>query len=238
MSTTIKTNFIFIRGIWCTWPSLDASATDATRTTFTNNDFYALPNVNVNPGHSAQLPDELSPLDDNRKITNGQGLFTRPAITQTTPRHWDANARPEWLDDYDFTHAQPRVETEPRRRGCWPKWPRCPRVGPAAAGCDSSPSATTLMRTNVPVFEDDEDEESGLATHPDAIDTTRSRASTAGAVPATADALPPQTTRERFQARRTMTEEARKQGEKRMKAIANTIGCTTRAKIQYWHWLR
>ncbi|KZT30182.1 hypothetical protein NEOLEDRAFT_1127076, partial [Neolentinus lepideus HHB14362 ss-1] len=99
--------------------------------------------------------------------------------------------------------------------------------------------------TNVPVFEDDEDEESGLATPPEAIDTTRSRASTAGAVPATADALPatadnlpPQTTQERFQARRTMTEEAREQEEERMEAIANTIGCTTRAKIQYWHWLR
>ncbi|KZT30176.1 hypothetical protein NEOLEDRAFT_1174496, partial [Neolentinus lepideus HHB14362 ss-1] len=84
----------------------------------------------------------------------------------------------------------------------------------------------------------DEDEESGLATPPEAIDTTRSRASTAGAVPATADALPPQTSQERFQARRTMTEEAREQEEERMEAIANTIGCTTRAKTQSWQWLR
>ncbi|KZT30169.1 hypothetical protein NEOLEDRAFT_1127050 [Neolentinus lepideus HHB14362 ss-1] len=89
------------------------------------------------------------------------------------------------------------------------------------------------MQTNVPVFEDDEDEESGLATHPEAIDTTRSRASTAGAVPTTVDALPLQTSQERFQARHPMTEEARKR-EERMEAIANTIGCTTRAKTQYW----
>ncbi|KZT30168.1 hypothetical protein NEOLEDRAFT_314346 [Neolentinus lepideus HHB14362 ss-1] len=60
MTTTINTSFIFIRGIWCTWPSLDASATDATRTTLTNNDFYALPNVNVTPKNSVELSDEVN----------------------------------------------------------------------------------------------------------------------------------------------------------------------------------
>ncbi|KZT30187.1 hypothetical protein NEOLEDRAFT_317689 [Neolentinus lepideus HHB14362 ss-1] len=103
-----------------------------------------------------------------------------------------------------------------------------------------------------------------VATVKSGRDRSVSLVSSVGSVPTTTDAQHPRTSKERFKelvkelsapfkaymrdrsAPKSwsiepcglMTEEARKREMDRVEAIANSIGCTTRAKTQYWQQLR
>ncbi|KZT30130.1 hypothetical protein NEOLEDRAFT_1238263 [Neolentinus lepideus HHB14362 ss-1] len=226
MSATSKTSFI--GGIWGTWPSLDTSATDATATHPTNNDFDALPNANLTPERSIEHLEKLSPII-NKRITN----VTRPAIKGLKPGHWDT--RPNCLNEYDCTYAQapmPHIEkmveaspafryaasvldepldqTEEQQMLDKVTWLPTREPRPFKIRFDPFRDLDEIdfnAATTIADFEDDDDDESSLVTPPETMDSTansgRSRSmsftSSATSVPTTTNTQPLQTSKEHFQ---------------------------------------